>query len=156
MIRQRRVIGIRRRARETGSGRLLVYCNKKNELGERKMKRVMVLLAATLIVLPGTKAISSARAQQAAVNSDNLNQMIAAAKTPGDHEAIAVYYDQEGAANEKLVALHRASKNIYSKGNNQLHCNSLIKAYERAVNEDKALAAVHREMAKKAGGPSGQ
>jgi type IV secretory pathway TrbF-like protein len=119
------------------------------------MKRGTVLLALALM-LASTMTISRSQAQPPVVNSDNLNQMIAAAKTSSEHEAIAAYYDREAAENEKLAALHRASKNIYSKSNNQLHCNALIKAYERAASEAKALAAVHREMAKEAGGQSGQ
>lgn len=120
------------------------------------MKRVTGLLPGGLLLFVLALPILTARAQPAPVTNDNLNQMIASAKTPSDHEAIAAYYDHEAAENQKLLELHRASKNIYSKGNNQFHCNSLIKAYEQAVKESKALAASHREMAKKAGAPSGQ
>lgn len=41
--------------------------------------------------------------------------MIAKAKTAPDHEAIADYYDREAAENDKMVKLHRASENIYTK-----------------------------------------
>ncbi len=117
------------------------------------MKRLTILFALALIL--GVAAIG-ARAEEGAVNGGNLNQKIAAAKSAADHEAIALYYDNEAAENEKMVSLHRVSKNIYSKSNNQLHCNNLIKAYEQAVSEDKELAAMHRQMAKEASRQSGQ
>lgn len=115
------------------------------------MKRVTGLVAGCLILLAMVLPVITAGAQPAPVTSDNLNQMIAAAKIPADHEAIAAYYDHEAAENEKMVALHKASKNIYSKANNQMHCSSLIKAYEGAARESKALAASHRAMEKKSG-----
>lgn len=114
------------------------------------MKRVTGLLVGGVLFLALVLPIVKAGAQPAAVTADNLNQMIASAKTPAEHELIAAYYDHEAAENEKLLALHRASINIYSKGNNQLHCRDLIKAYEQAARENKALAAFHREMEKKA------
>ena len=79
------------------------------------------LLAAT--VLPTMRA----GAQDHVVTDANLNQKLASAKTPADHEMIAAYYDTEAAENEKKAELHRASKNIFYKAPNQLHCSELIK-----------------------------
>ncbi len=121
------------------------------------MKRVTVLLGMGLVLLAvAVLPTIRAGAQPAVVTDDNLNQMIANAKTPADHEAIAAYYDGEAAKNEKLAALHRASRNIYTKTLNQGHCNALINGYQMAAAADKALAAGHREMAKKASGQTGQ
>jgi hypothetical protein len=117
------------------------------------MKRVTILLAAGLVLLAAASLpIIKAGAQQAAVTDDNLNQMIASAKTPADHEAIAVYYDTEAAENEKKASLHSRNKNMYSKLDFSAHCNALIGEYQQAAKQDKALAAFHREMAKKAAG----
>lgn len=68
----------------------------------------------TLIILNGGS--SAGKTQQAGVNSDNLNQMIAAAKTPGDHEAIAAYYNHEAAENEKLLALSLVNRATVWRG----------------------------------------
>ena len=114
------------------------------------MKRVSGWLAAALVVLAVALLPGRVAAQQATVTSENLNQMIAKAKTPADHEAIAAYYDGEAAENEKMVKLHRASENIYTKTTNVLHCKALIRSYQQAAEQDKALAAWHRAMAKKA------
>ncbi len=114
------------------------------------MKRASVLLMAALVVLAASLPGIAASAQPAAVTNENLNQMIAQAKTAADHETIAAYYDREAAENEKMVKLHRASQNIYKKTSNLLHCKALINSYQEAADQDRALAAWHREMAKKA------
>jgi hypothetical protein len=41
---------------------------------------------------------------------------------------------------------------MYSKLDFSAHCNALIGEYQQAAKQDKALAAFHREMAKKAAG----
>jgi hypothetical protein len=114
------------------------------------VKRISMLIAAGLFlfaaaIVPTIRAV----AQQAVVTDDNLNQMIAHAKTPADHEAIAAYYDTEAAENEKKASLHSRNKNMYSKADFSAHCNALIRDYHQAAEQDKALAAFHREMAKK-------
>ena len=115
------------------------------------MKRVTTLLAIGIILLAGAALHTNrANAQQAVVTDNNLNEMLKSAKTPTDYEAIAAYYDKEGAENEKKADLHRAMENMYTKPVNQLHCNPLVNAYREAADQDKALAAYHREMAKKA------
>jgi hypothetical protein len=119
---------------------------------EEKMKRVTMLLAAGFVLLAAaSQPIMRADAQQTVVTDNNLSQMITSAKTPANHEAIAAYYDTEAAENEKKARLHELNKNMYSKADFSAHCNALIGAYHNAAKEDKALAADHRKMAKKAG-----
>jgi hypothetical protein len=114
------------------------------------MKRVTILLAAGLVLLAAASLpIIKASAQQTAVTDDNLSQMTTSAKTPADHEAIAAYYDTEAAENEKKASLHSRNKNMYSKLDFSAHCNALIRDYQQAAQQDKALAAFHRAMAKK-------
>jgi len=112
----------------------------------------MLLAAGFVLLAAASLPIIKAGAQQTAVTADNLNQMITSAKTPADHEAIAVYYDSEAADNEKKVSLHSRNKNMYSKLDFSAHCDALIRAYQQAAKQDKALAAFHREMAKKSAG----
>jgi hypothetical protein len=121
------------------------------------MKRVTMLLAAGIFVLAATGLPTMrAVAQDHVVTDTNLNEKLKSAKTAGDHEMIAEYYDKEAADNGQKAELHRVSKNIYSKAPNQLHCNGLIKAYQDAADQDKALAVAHRKMAKQAGDGAGQ
>ncbi|SRR6266849_2511672 len=127
------------------------------------MKRVTMLLAAGLVLLAAVSLpIVRAGAQQAVVTDDNLDQMIANAKTPADHEAIAAFYDQEAAAAEEKAKLHHSNHKTYEKyppfrglkaaPNMAYHCDALGRYFQEAADQDKALAAGHREMAKKAEG----
>ncbi|HLK80767.1 MAG TPA: hypothetical protein VKT99_04625 [Xanthobacteraceae bacterium] len=116
------------------------------------MKRLTILLAGICLLAATTVPVMRAVAQLGTVTSDNLNQTIKNAKTPSDHEMIAEYYDREAAQNKKAADLHRISLNMYFKTANRIHCNDLIKAYQEAADQDNALAAGHRAMAKNAEG----
>ncbi|SRR5216684_8758326 len=122
------------------------------------MKRVTMLLAAGIFMLAATTlpAMRAVAQEDHVVTDANLNEKLKNAKTEGDHEMIAEYYDKEAADNAQKAELHRVSKNVYSKAPNQFHCNELIKAFQDAADQDKALAAAHRKMAKQAGGGAGQ
>ena len=65
----------------------------------------MLIAAGVFLLAVATLLTIRANAQQTVVTDDNLNQMIAHAKTPADHEAIAAYYDTEAAENEKKSLL---------------------------------------------------
>ncbi len=120
------------------------------------MKRITMLLAAGLILFAATVPASRAIAQLATVTDDNLDQSIAAAKTPADHEAIAAFYDKEAARLEGYAKLHHSTHETYEKfrlkpSDMAHHCDELAKSYQRGANEAKTLAEEHRAMAKKAG-----
>jgi hypothetical protein len=113
------------------------------------VKRISMLIAAGLFLLAAATLLTiRATAQQTVVTDDNLNQMIAHAKTPADHEAIAAYYDTEAAENEKKARFHTTNVNMYSKLSFLPHCKALVKAFQEAADQDKALAAAHRAMSK--------
>ena len=90
------------------------------------------------------------------VTDANLQQKVKSAKTEGDHEMIAEYYDKEAADNQHKAELHKTMRNVYFKGPMPAHCYYLAKAYQQAADQDKALAAAERKMAKGAGGAAGQ
>jgi nitrate reductase cytochrome c-type subunit len=123
-----------------------------------KMTRVTTLLAAGLVLLAATTLPTMrAVAQEDHVVTDaNLNQKVKDAKTAGDHEMIAEYYDKEAADNAQKAELHRTMRNVYIKPPLQAHCGYLVKAYQEAADQDKALASAQRQMAKEAGGQTGQ
>ena len=122
------------------------------------MKRVTVFLTAGLVLLAAASLpILRAGAQATIVDDDNLNQSIANAKTPADHEAIATYYDQEAADAEKKAELHRNSAATYR----QLKiakpvymanmCDGIAKYWDKVAADAKDLAKAHHAMAKQAG-----
>lgn len=126
------------------------------------MKRVIMLLAAALILLAAaTLPTIRADAQQAVVTDDNLDQMIANAKTPAEHEAIAAYYEQEAATAKEKADLHRRAAASYRKMNIAKPvgmanmCDSVVAMWDKIATDAENLAKGHREMAKKVGGGAG-
>jgi len=82
---------------------------------------------------------------------------IEAAKTPADHEAIAVGFDNEAARLEDKAKEHERMANTYRSAASKkgpdtaamnAHCAKLAKQYSDAAQENRALAAAHRAMAK--------
>jgi hypothetical protein len=122
------------------------------------MKRVIMSLAAGIFLLAATTVpIMRAVAQEDHVVTDaNLQQKVKSAKTAGDHEMIAEYYDKEAADNQQKAELHKTMRNVYFKGPMPAHCYYLAKAYQQAADQDKALAAAERKMAKETGGAAKQ
>ncbi len=78
------------------------------------MNRVTMMLAAGLVFLAAASLpIMRAGALQAVVTEDNLDQTIASAKTPADHEAIAAFYEQEAVDAKKKAGIHRRTAETY-------------------------------------------
>ena len=126
------------------------------------MNRTTMFLV-TLLLIVATPVVRAPRAiaQQAAVTDDNLDQAIASAKTPAEHEAIADYYDKEAARLSGYAKLHHSTHKAYEKFHMKPtdmahHCDELAKSYQRGADQAKALAADHLKMAKKAGVETGQ
>ena len=93
----------------------------------------------------------------AAEEGKSLEQMVAAAKTPADHEAIAAYYDKEAQAAHEQHAKHKKLADSYvgtplmSKSPTLMnHCNDAATKYQGIAKDYEALAKAHREMAKTA------
>ena len=127
------------------------------------MTRAAVLLTSGLlllaaIALPTTRAV----AQQETVTADNLDQMISKMKTPADHEAIASYFDQVAADARKKAELHHHSAETYRTMRTEKPpgmanmCDAIAADFDKTATEAEKLAKAHREMAKKAGGQTGQ
>ncbi len=122
------------------------------------MKRVTILLTAGMFVLAATvlPTMRAVAQEDHVVTDANLAEKVKNAKTAADHEMIAEYYDKEAAENAKKAELHRTMRNVYIKPPLQAHCGRLIENYQAAADQDKALAAAQRQMAKQAGGAAGQ
>jgi hypothetical protein len=87
----------------------------------------------------------------------NIDQMIATAKTPADHEAIATYYEKEAQEARQKEAQHKEFSKSYStipvlktKGSAVAHCDAIAKKYADIAKDNEALAKMHKEMAKSA------
>lgn len=109
-----------------------------------------------LLVLVGVLAIARSASAQ---NQSDIATMVANAKVPSDHEAIAQYYDREGAQAKAEAETHRKLVETYKKfevqgatewKNMAHHCEEMARHYEAVAKDDAALAAAHRAEAKKA------
>ncbi len=126
------------------------------------MKRVAMLLTLGLFLLAAAALPAPAVAQQETVTADNLDQMIAKMKTPADHEAIASYFDQVAADARKKAELHHHSAETYRTMRTEKPagmanmCDAIAADFDKAATQAEKLAKAHREMAKKAGGQTGQ
>lgn len=89
----------------------------------------------------------------AAQEGKNVMQMIAEAKTPADHQAIATWYEVESKAAHQKQAQHEQMKASYQsrypikRAAMVPHCESLIKKYGEMADEYAALAQLHKDMA---------
>jgi hypothetical protein len=105
---------------------------------------VTIPIAATIILL------STAFAQQPV---PDIAQLVANAKTPADHQAIAAYYDQASKDALSQAELHRRLLLPYTANRPDYkplpsHCKREIQYYAGLAKEDQTLAAAHRAMAK--------
>jgi hypothetical protein len=86
----------------------------------------------------------------------SIDQMVTEAKTPADHEAIAVYYDKEAQVAHQKQVEHKKLADLYDVtpklkgGTMSKHCSDAAKKYEGIAKDYEALAKVHREMTKTA------
>ena len=119
------------------------------------MKRITFFLAPILMLITvASLPIIRAGAQSSIVTDDNLNEMIANAKTPSDHEAIAAYYEQQAADAKKKAALHRNTADTYRKlkiskpvGMAEM-CDGIATMWTKIASGDTKLANAQRELAK--------
>lgn len=127
------------------------------------MKRVTAVLAVGLILLAvAVLPTIRAGAQPTTVTDDNLEQMIASAKTPAEHEAIAAYFEQEAAEAKKKAELHKGTAETYRKLKISKPvymaemCDVIATSFRKAATDAESLAKMHHKMAKAAGAKSGE
>ena len=117
------------------------------------MKPITILCALAFLVLVTALPVPTMGAS--AAQEANLEQMIANAKTPADHEAIAAYYDREAADGDSKAEFHTKLAKTYrdlriKPTDMSHHCEQMAKYFDGVARDAKLLAAEHREMAKKA------
>ena len=94
----------------------------------------------------------------APTHAADIEEQIAAAKTPADHEAIAKWYDDQAAEAQRKAEEHQKMGAAYKKEPGAIaskthfheHCEALVRNYTAEAKEYRALAAAHRQMAKTA------
>jgi hypothetical protein len=115
-------------------------------------KSIGIVVVVSAIMALGYLSIGSAEEGQ------NIEQMLAEAKTPADHEAIAAFYAKEAEAAHKKQAEHQKMQDLYAatpalktKSTTALdHCADLVKKYKEIAEDYQDLAKLHKGMAKPA------
>jgi hypothetical protein len=117
----------------------------------RTWKSIGIVVGVLAIVALGYLPFSSAQ------EGKSIEQMIAEAKTPADHEAIAAFYENEAQKAHEEHAEHLKRRDSYAtipvlktKTGAVDHCNTIAKKYEDIAKENEALAKLHKDMAKAA------
>ncbi len=90
--------------------------------------------------------------------SPDLTQRIELARTRGDHEALAKYYDGEVAKARAIAEDHRKMARSYQgnlaggRGGASMpaHCNAIVSKSEGLAKEYDGMAAAYRKLAKQA------
>ncbi len=91
--------------------------------------------------------------------SSSMQQQIIGAKSNGDHEALAIQYENEAKELQAKAQAHKEMAKAYDKAgyfgpggkfDTVRHCNNLARKYEDAAKENFALAKMHRGLAEKA------
>lgn len=86
----------------------------------------------------------------------DMTRAVQDAKTATDHDALARHYDDaakqmqsKADEHQKLLAEYQSKKALYGKHAQDLinHCRGLIRIYEQAAAENRAMAKSHREVA---------
>ena len=91
-----------------------------------------------------------------AAEEKSPEQMIAEAKTPADHEAIAAFYKEEAQAARQKQTRHERMKLLYldrcpmKMVTMRSHCESIAQKYTGMAEDYETLVQLHKEMATEA------
>ena len=119
-----------------------------------KSVRLSSIAALAVLLAVGTFCPPSLSAGEEA----DLDKMIANAKTPADHEAIAAVYEKSAEEAKAEAAKHTEMEAAYKQAGGALigkqhidtHCVNLVSLYKKIAKENEALAKAHKAMAKDA------
>ena len=108
------------------------------------------------VLLLGAVLAGSVAAQT--LPSTELLQRVEAARSQGDYEALATYYDQQAAASRGIAAEHRKMVKSYQgmiaggrgAASMPAHCNAIASKNDGLAKDYEAMAAAYRQMAKQA------
>lgn len=85
----------------------------------------------------------------------DMSQAVQRATTTADHEALAKHYDEAAAEmqlkvdeHKKLLSQYESQSYLYGRQAEDLkaHCQELVMVYEKAVDANRKMAELHRQM----------
>lgn len=121
--------------------------------------RVVLLVAATSSLL----VACASHPLHLGATHGQISDRIANARTASDHQALAQFFNAEAEAAKKKADEHKKLTQIYAPGYGgashvplraglepSRHCQALAGIYERAAEENHAMARIHEELAAQA------
>lgn len=134
----------------------------KKRIGRRILGEITVAIREAKAMLCSYLAVAFCVVLSGCVNPhysathEQVEQRIASARTRADHQGLAQFFDQEAIEAKHLADKHRAMAKSYTERiwtgrgswiHPREHCDRLVEIYEKSALENKALGALHREMA---------
>ena len=126
------------------------------------MKRTLsiVSLAFVLAISAFTQNAFAQQAKREHLNKQQLNSLIATAKTPAEHQRIAQYFQakaldylSQAKEHEQMIAAYKANTSISTEKNRAStigHCEYFVQTFKDLAAKSQELAKMHEEMAKEA------
>lgn len=127
------------------------------------MKSTLTVVSLSFVLMLGAvRATAATRPQAEKLSKQQLQTLIASAKTPAEHERIARYYEAKTQSDLAQAAEHAqmaaqfkqnvlTSSSKWSTGTVN-HCEYLAQSFTRDAAKMQGLAREHEQMALRAGG----
>jgi Tfp pilus assembly protein FimT len=129
---------------------------------ETSMKRTIAILSLVLALTAAAFA-QAAPAQQLKpehLSKQQLNTLIATARTPAEHQRIAQYYEAkaqdylaQAREHEQMVAAYKANSSLSTDKNRAStigHCEYFVQTFKELAVKSQELAQLHEQMARDA------
>jgi len=104
------------------------------------------LMVSALMML----AVMGSLPKIALAQNARIDDLIANAKSPEDHEKAAKFFDEQAAKAEQAAEWHKRLLKVYKTdprfASEQAHCGRLVGVYKNDAKEDRALAQEYRHM----------
>ncbi len=123
------------------------------------MTRKLLAITAVLVITAAAfaQALSAQQPKPEHLSKQQLNTLIATAKTPADHQRIAQYYKEkaqdylaQAKEHEAMVAAYKANSSLSTNKNQAStigHCEYFVKTFKALAANSDELAALHERMA---------
>jgi len=125
------------------------------------MKRTASILSVLSLALVMTiAAVGQAPAKPQPLSKQQINTLIATAKTPADHGRIAQFYKSqahdylaESKEHEAMVAAYKSNPTLVNNKNQAStinHCEYFVQTFKDLAVKSEELTQLHEQMAKEA------
>ena len=125
---------------------------------KRKLLALVTVFMISTAFFAQTPVVPQAKPEH--LSKQQLNTLIASAKTPKEHERLAQYYRAQASDylagakdHESMVAAYKANSSLSNEKNRAStigHCEYFVKTFKELAVKSQELAVLHEQMAKDA------